>query len=129
MIRRIIGIVFALIAAWLLWQGLHAVQVIVSRGSPLGDALMQPPTSLWRIVAAGVALIGGLLVAAKLPGGGPVAAAGAVLFAALGGAMVAMGTDSSMWMDEVVSGGILIVLAGALLFLKRSQVQNPVPAD
>ena len=80
---------------------------------------MQPPTSLWRIVAASIALIGGLLVAAKFPGGGPVAAIGALLFAALGGAMVAMGTDSSMWMDEVVSGGILIILAGALLFLKR----------
>ena len=45
---------------------------------------------------------------------------GALLFAALPGAMAAMGTDSSLWMDEVYSGGAMVVLAGVLAFVKRS---------
>lgn len=119
MIRRLAGVALALIAAWLFWQGLSAVLMITSRGSPLDDALLQPPTSLWRLVATGLALIGGGLAALNVKGGGWLAMIGAILFAALPGAMAAMGTDSSLWMDEVVSGGVMLVLAGALAFVKR----------
>ena len=120
MIRRLAGGALALIALFLLWQGVSAVQLIVSRGSPLDDALLQPPTSLWRIVAAGLAALGGVLAALNIKGGGWFAVPGAILFAALPGAMAAMGTDSSLWMDEVISGGVMLVLAGALAFVKRS---------
>ncbi|MFN3912586.1 hypothetical protein [Hyphomonas sp.] len=44
MIRRIAAAALALLAAWLFWQGLSAVLIITSRGSPLDDALLQPPT-------------------------------------------------------------------------------------
>ena len=120
MIRKLAGAALAILAAWLLWQGISAVSMIVSRGSPLDDALLQPPTSLWRILAAGLALLGGLLAALNVKGGAWLGMTGAVLFAALPGAMAALGTDSSLWMDEVYSGGAMIVLAGLLAFVKRS---------
>ncbi|MFN7165320.1 MAG: hypothetical protein ACK4P2_10935 [Hyphomonas sp.] len=120
MIRRITAGALAVLSAWLLWQGIAAVDLIVSRGSPLDDALLQPPTSLWRILASGLALIGGLLAALNIKGGAWLGMTGAVLFAALGGALAAMGTDSSLWMDEVISGIVMIALAGALVFMKRS---------
>lgn len=120
MIRKLAGAALAILAAWLLWQGVSAVSMIVSRGSPLDDALLQPPTSLWRILAAGLALLGGLLAALNVRGGAWLSMTGAVLFAALPGAMAALGTDSSLWMDEVYSGGAMVVLAGVLAFVKRS---------
>lgn len=120
MIRRIAGATLALLAAWLLWQGIAAVDLIVSRGSPLDDALLQPPTSLWRILASGLALIGGALAALNVRGGAWLGMTGAILFAALGGALAAMGTDSSLWMDEVICGAVMIALAGALALMKRS---------
>jgi len=119
MIRRIAATALALIAAWLFWQGFSAVQIIVSRGSPLDDALLQPPTSLWRLVASGLAVIGGALAALNVRGGGWLAMIGAILFAALAGVMAAMGTDQSLWMDEAISGGVLIALALVLAFVKR----------
>jgi len=120
MIRRIAAIALALLAAWLFWQGFSAVQIIVSRGSPLDDALLQPPTSLWRLVASGLAVIGGVLAALNVKGGGWLAMIGAILFAALAGAMAGLGTDSSLWMDEAISGGVLIALALGLALVKRS---------
>jgi len=120
MIRKLAGVALAILAAWLLWQGVSAVSMIVSRGSPLDDALLQPPTSLWRILAASLALLGGLLAVVNIKGGAWLGMTGAVLFAALPGAMAALGTDSSLWMDEVYSGAAIIVLAGGLAFFKRS---------
>lgn len=119
MIRRIAAVALALLAAWLFWQGLSAVLIITSRGSPLDDALLQPPTSLWRLVSTGLALAGGLLAALNIRGGGVTGLIGAILFAALGGLMAGMGSDSSLWMDELVFGGALIGLACVLLFAKR----------
>jgi hypothetical protein len=34
--------------------------------------------------------------------------------------MAGLGTDSSLWMDEAISGGVLIALALVLALVKRS---------
>lgn len=120
MIRRILAGLMALAALWLLWEGIHPVQVIVSRGSPLVDALLNPPTSIWRIAAALLLLAGSALAALNLRWGGVLALIGAILFTALGALLALMGTDSRMWMSELVTGGILTLLSGALLFMKRA---------
>lgn len=120
MFRRIAAGLFALIGAFLLWQGLDGVLHGIKLGSGLEDALLQPPTSLWRILAAGLVLAGGLLGALKVPGGAIVAALGAILFAALPGAMAALGADRSMWIDEAYFAAPLVALAAALVFLKRN---------
>lgn len=120
MIRRIAAGLLALIAAWLLWQGVSAVMLIVSRGSPLDDALLQPPTSLWRIVATGLVLAGGLLAAFNIKGGAWTAMIGAVLFAALPGVMAGMGGSASLWMRDVAPAAVLVSLALVLAFVKRS---------
>jgi hypothetical protein len=119
MIRTLTAAALLLLAAWLLWQGVSGVAMIVGRGSPLGDALMQPPTSLWRIVAASLALIGAGLAALKVRGGGWLALTGALLFAAMAGTMAAMGITSRMWMDEAIAGGLMIALAIGLITLPR----------
>ena len=120
MIRKLAAGALALLAAWLFWQGISAVQIIVSRGSPLDDALLQPPTSLWRIASSGIALAGGVLAVLNIKGGGWLAMIGAILFAALAGVMAGTGADSRMWMDEAVTGVILIALAGLLAVFKRA---------
>ncbi|MCU0731744.1 MAG: hypothetical protein MUE84_09155 [Hyphomonas sp.] len=118
MIRRIIAGVLVLVAGWLAWQGLQGVLVLTSRGSPLAQAL--DPIVAVRIGAASLALLGGLLAAANVKLGGVIALIGTLLFTFLAGAFIAAGTDSSLWMDEVIGAGVLIVLTGGLLFLKRS---------
>lgn len=119
MFRRIAAGLFALIGAFLLWQGVDGVLYTMKLGSGLEDALLQPPTSLWRILAAGLIVAGGLLGALKVPGGAIAAALGAILFAALPGAMAAMGADRSMWIDEAYFAVPLLGLAAALVFVKR----------
>lgn len=119
-LRQITGIAIALIGAWLLWQGIQAVMLLTSRGSPLSDALLSPPTSLWRILAALFAFEGGLLVALRIRFGGALALTGSLLFAALGFVLMMLGTDSSIWLDEVIFGSVLILLSLVALRLKRS---------
>ncbi|MEQ9505107.1 MAG: hypothetical protein RLO80_02475 [Hyphomonas sp.] len=120
MIRRIAAGLLALIAAWLLWQGIVPVQMIVSRGSPLEDALLQPPTSLWRIVAAAITLIGAALATFNIRGGGWLAGVGVILFAALPAVMAGMGSSSSLWRADAMTAAVLVALAGVLAFVKRS---------
>lgn len=119
MIRRIIAGLLMLIAAFLLWQGVDGVLYAVKMGSGLEEALLQPPTSLWRILAAALLVAGGGLALLKAPGGALLATLGAILFAALPGAMAALGADRSIWLDEAVVSLPIVALAGALLFVKR----------
>jgi len=107
------------LSAWLLWQGLSAVIMITGRGSPLGDALLQPPTSLIRILGTSIILIGALLALAQRAGGAPLAAVGTVLFLLLSVLMAASGADSAMWMDEAIFSALLIALTIALFVIKR----------
>jgi hypothetical protein len=118
-LRRLSGLALALIAAWLLWGGIHAVNVIVSRGSPLTDALLAPPTSLLRIVGTAIALFGGLLAVAAKPLGALFSLIGVGIFVLLAASMVLSGADPVLWKDEAVFSGILVVLMGLLFVLPR----------
>ena len=117
--RMLAAAALSLLSAWLLWQGLSAVIMITGRGSPLGDALLQPPTSLIRILGAAIVLIGALLALAQRAGGALLAAVGTVLFLLLPVLMAASGADSGMWMDEAIFSALLIVLTIALFVIKR----------
>ncbi|KJS34715.1 MAG: hypothetical protein VR74_19240 [Hyphomonas sp. BRH_c22] len=118
-IRMIAAAAIALLAAWLFWQGLSAVIMITQRGSPLGDALMQPPTSMIRLLGSAIVLIGGLLALAQRAGGAIVATIGTLLFLLLPVLMAAAGTEPVMWMDEAVYSALLVALTIALFVLKR----------
>jgi hypothetical protein len=118
-IRMIAAAAIALLAAWLFWQGLSAVIMITQRGSPLGDALMQPPTSMIRLLGSAIVLIGGLLAFAQRAGGAIVATIGTLLFLLLPVLMAAAGTEPVMWMDEAVYSALLVALTIALCMLKR----------
>lgn len=120
MVRRIIGLVLLGLGAWLFWEGLQAVLAFTSRGGPLMSALMEPPTSLIRLVGSGLILLGGLLIVLKTRSGGLAAFIGAIIFAGLGGLLAAAGTDLDLWLDEVIQGGTAFVLATVTLFLKRT---------
>ncbi len=117
--RMLAAAALSLLSAWLLWQGLSAVIMITGRGSPLGDALLQPPTSLIRILGASIVLIGALLALAQRAGGALLAAVGTVLFLLLPVLMAASGADSGMWMDEAIFSALLIGLTIALFVIKR----------
>lgn len=117
-IRRIVGAVLAILSAWLLWQGLEAVLLLLNRGSPLGQAV--DAIGAWRIVAASLGIAGGLLAALNIRFGAVVAVIGTLLFAALGAAFILFGADSSIWMDEVLGAAAMAVLTGVLLLVKRS---------
>ena len=60
-LRRLSGLLLAVLAAWLLWGGIHAVNVVMARGSSLADAVLSPPTGLLRLVRSTFALLGGLI--------------------------------------------------------------------
>jgi hypothetical protein len=116
--RRIAGLALAALAGVLLWQGLEGVLMMTSRGSSLAQAV--DLLNGWRFVASGIAILGGLLVAANVRFGAVVALVGTLLFAALAAAFILAGTDSSLWMDEVLGAAAMIVLTGILLFIRRS---------
>ena len=119
-LRNLAGFALAVLAAWLLWGGIHTVNVIVSRGSPLSDALLSPPTSLLRIVGTIVAVIGGLLAGFGARFGALLSLIGVGVFALLAATMALSGANSVLWMDEAVFSGILIVLMGLLFILQRN---------
>lgn len=109
-LSRLAGAVLAVLAAWSLWQGIHAVDVIVSRGSGLSDALLQPPTSLIRILAAALLLLGAILAMAGRRLGAWIAVAGWTLFALLTALMMASSPAVKLWGDELVLTALFAVL-------------------
>lgn len=120
MMRRLIGAALLLLGAWIFWDGLKAVLFFTSQGGPLMSALMDPPTSLIRLVGSGLIVLGGTLIAFRLRSGGLAAFIGALIFTALGGLLYAAGTDASLWVDEVIFGGIGLGLATISFFFKRA---------
>ncbi len=119
MARRLIGLAIFILAAWLLWQAGQAIAFFTQRGGSVMSALMEPPTGLVRVIGASLALVGGALAMFARPGGAPTALAGAIVFALLAGLMAMAGGASTLWRDEAVWAGILVMLAGALVFLHR----------
>lgn len=119
-VRQIIGLLLALVGGWLFWGGASTVNILVNRGSSLSDALLQPPTSLLRLLATGLILIGGLAVLAGKGMGRWIALLGILLFSLLAGLMILAGADSVMWADEAVISGVLWLLFLGLVITKRS---------
>ncbi len=117
--RRIAALLLLASAAWLLWQGVEGVLVVTSRGSPLADALLNPPTSLWRIVAALLLLIGAGLAALGFGRTLWILVPGAVLFSALPAAMALLGADPSLWLDEAIAAAVVMALTLAVAALPR----------
>jgi hypothetical protein len=123
MIRRIAGVLVALIAVGMLWNAIRAILFIVSLGSPLSNALMDPPTSAWLLVAGGVALVGGVLAALRLPFGGVLGLIGGALFVALAVVMATMTANGSLITPDSIAGVAIVVLSVAILFTRRHWVQ------
>lgn len=118
-IRRIAAIVGVAVAAWMLWQTVHPVMRQISFGSDLQTELLNPPTTLLRLIATPLMIIGGLLAAFAVRGGAWVFTAGALVFAALTGAMVGAGADYTLWRDEAVLSPFLMVVCGVLVLTHR----------
>jgi len=120
MIRQVAGLVMLGLGLWLGWGGVHPVLMIMERGSDLSNALLNPPTSIIRIVSAALMIVGGLMVILKAIFGGTIAAIGSIFFAILGGLMALSGADSGLWMDEVIFGLAAIALSVLILTLRRA---------
>lgn len=113
--RKAIALLALLVGLWLLWEGLQAVILITSRGSPLGDALLNPPTSIIRIVGAGVLVIGAALVILARKWGQWLVLLGTLIIALLAILMAASGADQSMWQGEALFAVCLGVLSGLMI--------------
>jgi hypothetical protein len=120
MVRRLAGLGLLVLGLWLFWGAVQAVLAFTSRGGPLMSALMEPPTSLIRLVGTGLMSVGGLMTVLKVRSAGAIGLAGAIIFAALGGLIAMTGADRSLWMDEIIYGGVAIALAVGILSLKRA---------
>ena len=118
-LRRASAALLILVAAWLLWQGLFPVILLTQRGSGLSDALLNPPSGIWRIGAAATALLGGVLGVLRAPGAAFLAGAGTVLFVILAALLFQVGNGSDMWVDEAVAATALAALSASLIFIKR----------
>ena len=120
MLRRVAGVVMLGLGLWLIWDGIRPVMLIMERGSDLGSALFNPPTSAIRIVSSLAMALGGLLALLNVRHGAALATVGSMLFAVLGGLMAASGADSGLWMDEVLFGMGAIALSVLILTLRRA---------
>lgn len=118
--QRVLGGILVIVGAWTLWGGYHAVDIIVSRGSSLTDALLHPPSSILRVTSALVLLLGGLGIVLGLRVGRWLALAGIILFALLPIGMVLSDADSTLWRQEAMIAVALCVLFAGLLLTKRS---------
>ena len=119
MIRQVAGLVMLSLGLWLAWGGISPVLTIMERGSDLANALLNPPTSIIRIVSAVLMTLGGLIIVLNVRLGATIATIGSVFFAILGGLMALSGADSGLWMDEVIFGLAAIALSVLLLTLRR----------
>lgn len=120
MVRQAAGLVMLGLGLWLSWNGVKPVMLIMERGSDLANALFNPPTSVIRIVSAALMALGGLGVLAKIKGGGTLALIGSIFFVILGALMALSGTESSLWMDELIFGLGAIALCVLILTLRRA---------
>ena len=119
LIRRFAGLVGLAVSAWLFWEALHAVIVIVGRGSDLASSLFEPPTTIMRLTATALMMLGGLLAIAAVRGAAWLFSAGALVFALMTGAMAGMGADYSLWSDEAILAPFLLVISGLFIFTHR----------
>jgi hypothetical protein len=103
------------ISLFLFWRGLDAVLYAVQLGSPLSDAIMQPPTSLLRLIATGALVLGAVSALFGWRAGKWLIGLGILVWCLLAGLMALSGADSNMWKDEAISAVILIVLFGAMI--------------
>lgn len=118
-IRRLAGLAGIIVAAWMLWETVQPIQMQISRGSDLMTELLNPPVALLRLSSTILLILGGLLAILAIRGGAWLFSAGAVIFAAMTGAMVGSGADASLWSDEAVLAPFLLVISGVLVFRTR----------
>lgn len=119
LIRRIAGLAGAGVAAWMFWETITPIMRQISFGSDLVTELLNPPVSLLRLVSTSLLIIGGLLALGAIRGAVWVFGAGALVFALMTGAMVALGADYTVWRDEAILAPFLLVICGVLIFCHR----------
>lgn len=119
LVRRLAGLVGAGVAAWMFWETITPIMRQISFGSDLATELLNPPVSLLRLIATTLMILGGLIAAAAIRGAVYVFSAGALLFALMTGAMVAMGADYTLWSDEAILAPFLLIICGLLIFCHR----------
>lgn len=123
-VRTLLSLLALMAGLWLFWEGLQAVIFITGRGSPLGDALFSPPTSIIRLVGSGLIILGAALLIAQQRIGQWLLSLGILLVALLAILMAASGADQSMWQGEAVAACVLAIFACLLGFVFRSNTHT-----
>lgn len=119
MVRRIIGLVLLGLGAWQSYLALKGVFVIVSRGSSISDALLQPPTSLLWTIGALVIFAGGALMVTKKRSGAFASVIGSLILT-FSGASFAAASETTFLRADIITAGVAFLLGVMALFLKRA---------
>ncbi len=118
-LRQILGIALLALGGWLAYGALDAILHFMGLGGGLASALFEPPTGFIRLLAAGVLIVGGIMVCNKVKGGGFTGVGGSILFIALGGLMASAGASQELWLDELIYGLAALALSGLILTFRR----------
>lgn len=116
MSHKIVSLLLFVCGLYFGWQALDAVLLQLNRGAPVGEALLYPPTLL-RLVSTGLIILGAGRAFISPGKGKLMALFGAILFTLLVGILIAVGADISMWQDDSVRAGLLLIGSALLFFL------------
>ncbi len=65
-------------------------------------------------------MLGGLLAASRVKGGGIIGVVGSLVLAALGGLMAQQGAQQELWLDELIYGFAGLALSALILTFRRA---------
>ncbi len=120
-LRQTGGLALLALGLWLGWGSWLAFHQYTSRmPDPDYLAQLQDPVFLVPGLRALLAVLGGLLVLLRRPGGALLGLASALLTAFLAAAIIASGGDVSLWDNHAIMAGVLFVLSLALFLRKRT---------
>lgn len=112
----------AAIGALLMLNVANGVLTYVANGATLADYFFEPPLSalsFLRPVGALLVIFGGLCVVFDKSRGGTLALIGSGFISLLGLIMAVAGADIGLWMDEILYGVAIAVIAVLSLTLRR----------
>jgi hypothetical protein len=118
-VRRGLGLILLLVAAYVLWDATRAVFMLVERGSSLSDALLQPPLSAIKIFGGALALLGGGLASTNKPLGAVTGLLGALIYAAAPALIAWLSPSPAAGLRDGIPALIMIGAAIALMTQRR----------
>lgn len=117
-IARAALFIIILVALYDVWTSLKAIRFIIARGSPLSDALFEPPTSIVRLVACTFIVLGAALMIAAKRIGMWLIIPGTLLYAVLVIALATQSYGASIWLIEAFRLSIFVAMLALIAAIR-----------